>query len=54
LNAQTAFRNLAPLVMETIFYPDEVRDIAQVPNLPKQVNVNDKELSLAKMLKRCT
>jgi DNA end-binding protein Ku len=38
------------LVMETIFYPDEVRSIAQVPNLSEQVNVSDKELSLAKML----
>jgi DNA end-binding protein Ku len=38
------------LVMETIFYPDEVRAISQVPNLPEQVNVNDKELEMAKML----
>lgn len=38
------------LVMETMFYPDEVRGITQVPNLPEQVNVNDKELSMAKML----
>jgi DNA end-binding protein Ku len=38
------------LVMETMFYPDEVRAITQVPNLPEQVNVNDKELSMAKML----
>jgi DNA end-binding protein Ku len=35
------------LVMETIFYPDEVRPIAQVPNLPEQFNVNDNEISLA-------
>jgi len=38
------------LVMETIFYPDEVRPIAQVPNLPEQAKVNEKELSMAKML----
>jgi DNA end-binding protein Ku len=38
------------LVMETMFYPDEVRAITQVPNLPEQINVNDKELSMAKML----
>jgi DNA end-binding protein Ku len=38
------------LVMETIFYPDEVRSIAQVPNLQEQISVNDKELSLAKKL----
>jgi DNA end-binding protein Ku len=36
--------------METIFYPDEVRSIEQVPNLPEQFNVNDKELTMAKML----
>jgi DNA end-binding protein Ku len=38
------------LVMETMFYPDEVRAVTQVPNLPEQINVNDKELSMAKML----
>jgi DNA end-binding protein Ku len=38
------------LVMETIFYPDEVRSISQVPNLPEQVGVIDKELDRAKML----
>jgi DNA end-binding protein Ku len=38
------------LVMETMFYPDEVRAITQVPNLPEQINVNDKELTMAKML----
>ncbi|MDB5055540.1 MAG: ykoV [Bacilli bacterium] len=38
------------LAMETLFYPDEIRAITQVPNLPEQVNVNDKELSMAKML----
>jgi DNA end-binding protein Ku len=38
------------LVMETIFYPDEVRSITQVPHLPEQVNVIEKELNMAKML----
>ncbi|SFK71075.1 DNA end-binding protein Ku [Paenibacillus sp. 1_12] len=38
------------LVMETIFYPDEIRTIEQVPNLPDQIQVNDKELTMAKML----
>jgi DNA end-binding protein Ku len=38
------------LVMETIFYPDEVRSISQVPNLPEQIGVIDKELDMAKML----
>lgn len=38
------------IAMETIFYPDEIRSIDQVPNLPEQSNVNDKELTMAKML----
>jgi DNA end-binding protein Ku len=37
--------------METIYYPDEVRPAANVPNLQTtQVNVNEKELTMAKML----
>jgi DNA end-binding protein Ku len=37
--------------METIFYPDEVRPTANVPNLQAtEVNVNEKELMMAKML----
>lgn len=38
------------LAIETIFYPDEIRPIAQVPNLPENISVNDKELTMAKML----
>jgi DNA end-binding protein Ku len=38
------------LVMETIYYPDEIRSITQIPNLPEQIQVNDKELTMAKML----
>jgi DNA end-binding protein Ku len=38
------------LAIETIFYPDEIRPISQVPNLPENVQVNDKELTMAKML----
>lgn len=38
------------LVMETIYYPDEIRAIGQVPNLPQNTNVNDKELTMAQML----
>lgn len=38
------------IVMETIFYPDEIRSVAQVPNLPEQPKVNEKELTMAKML----
>ncbi|GAB7054299.1 MULTISPECIES: Ku protein [Paenibacillus] len=38
------------IAMETIFYPDEIRSVDQVPGLPEQINVNDKELEMAKML----
>ncbi|UQZ85220.1 putative DNA repair protein YkoV [Paenibacillus konkukensis] len=38
------------IAMETIFYPDEIRAVDQVPNLPEQSKVNDKELEMAKML----
>lgn len=38
------------LAVETIFYPDEIRPISQVPNLPEGVNINDKELTMAKLL----
>ena len=50
LAAVRVYQNL--LVMETIFYPDEVRDIAQVPNVPASgtVEVDEKELSMANQL----
>lgn len=38
------------LVMETIFYPDEVRPITQVPGLPEDENVDEKELNIANQL----
>ncbi|WP_081757036.1 Ku protein [Gorillibacterium massiliense] len=38
------------IAMETIFYPDEIRSVAQVPNLPESVQINEKELTMAKML----
>ncbi|NMO95731.1 Ku protein [Paenibacillus lemnae] len=38
------------LVIETIFYPDEIRPVSQVPNLPEQTGVNEKELTMARML----
>lgn len=38
------------IAMETIFYPDEIRSVDQVPNLPEMAKVNDKELDMAKML----
>jgi DNA end-binding protein Ku len=33
-----------------MFYPDEIRPISQVPNLPDKVTANDRELDMAKML----
>lgn len=38
------------MVMETIFYPDEVRPVAQVPGLPENVDLSDKELDIAARL----
>lgn len=38
------------LCLETMHYPDEIRSIAHVPNLPERPAVNDKELQMAKML----
>ena len=38
------------IAMETIFYPDEIRPVRQVPNLPDNPAVNEKELTMAKML----
>ncbi|WP_127588479.1 non-homologous end joining protein Ku [Paenibacillus koleovorans] len=38
------------IVMETIFYPDEIRSVKQVPNLPEKPVVNEKELLMANML----
>lgn len=38
------------LAIETIFYPDEIRPVSQVPNLPEHMEVNNKELDMAKML----
>lgn len=38
------------LVMETIHYPDEVRNVVDVPNIPSEDQVTKKELDTAKML----
>ncbi|WP_025685257.1 Ku protein [Paenibacillus maysiensis] len=38
------------LAIETMFYPDEIRPVSQVPNLPGQEEVKEKELTMAKML----
>ncbi|GFN29823.1 non-homologous end joining protein Ku [Paenibacillus xylaniclasticus] len=38
------------LVMETIYYPDEIRSVSQVPGLGEAKPINEKELMMAKML----
>lgn len=38
------------LVVETIHYPDEVRSIQDVPNIPEEIKTVKKELDTAKML----
>ncbi len=38
------------LVMETIHYPDEVRNVAEVPGVPENIDINEKELETAIML----
>ncbi|KIL36495.1 DNA repair protein [Cohnella kolymensis] len=38
------------ICMETMHFPDEIRSLAQVPNLPQQANINERELTMARML----
>jgi len=38
------------LIMETIHYPDEVRDVKEVPNVPEEEDLGKKELDTAKNL----
>ncbi|SET75678.1 DNA end-binding protein Ku [Oceanobacillus limi] len=38
------------LVVETIHYPDEVRNVQDVPNVPEETEIAKKELDTAKML----
>lgn len=38
------------LVLETIFYPDEIRPVSEVPSLPKQATVDAKEMDIAEKL----
>ena len=38
------------LSMVTMFYPAEIRSVSGVPNLPQAAPVNDRELTMAKML----
>lgn len=48
LAALRVYNNL--LVLETIFFPDEVRAIDQVPGIPKEVKIDKKELDMATKL----
>ncbi len=38
------------LVMETIFFPDEVRPISQIPGVPQDTETDERELDIAKQL----
>lgn len=38
------------IVMETIHYPDEVRNVKEVPGVPENVKIDEKELNTAMML----
>lgn len=38
------------LVVETIHFPDEVRNVQDVPNVPEETEIAEKELETAKML----
>ncbi|MFC4558138.1 Ku protein [Virgibacillus kekensis] len=38
------------LVVETIHFPDEVRNVQDVPNVPAETDIPEKELDTAKML----
>ncbi|PMC35277.1 Ku protein [Bacillus sp. UMB0899] len=38
------------IVMETVHYPDEVRNVKEVPSVPENVEVGEKELDTAIML----
>ncbi|WP_059102726.1 Ku protein [Shouchella shacheensis] len=38
------------LMMETIYFPDEVRNVQDVPSLPEEPNVDEKELKTALLL----
>lgn len=38
------------LCLETMHFPDEIRSLSHVPNLPQIANINDKELEMAKLL----
>lgn len=45
LAALRVYKNL--LVLETIFYPDEIRSVDLVPGIPKEITLDKKELDMA-------
>ncbi|TCS84167.1 Ku protein [Tepidibacillus fermentans] len=45
LAAIRVYQNL--LVLETLYFPDEVRSVELVPGIPQNMDVNEKELSMA-------
>ena len=38
------------LILETIFFPDEVRDIKQIPGVPESMQTEERELQMAEQL----
>ena len=38
------------LILETIFYPDEVRSVNLVPGIPEEVKIEERELDMAEQL----
>ncbi|MCA0987767.1 Ku protein [Guptibacillus algicola] len=38
------------LMMETMYFPDEVRELDHVPDLPEEMDLSDKELKMAQQL----
>ena len=38
------------IVLETIFYPDEIRPVSEIPALPQESDVNSKEMDIAAQL----
>ena len=40
------------IVLETMFFPDEVRDVGKLPGVPKKASIGDRELKIADQLVR--
>ena len=38
------------MVLETIFYPDEIRPVSEVPGLPQDMKADEKEMDIAEKL----